>query len=92
MEDKRLEFSPIRLRFHFDPDNLGEMVEDGIIGIAISGRYTPTFLDWRNERGTMWNITFDKELLDMVELAKSHIVTVLPQFEKAHIIIRENHY
>lgn len=86
------EFSPIHLYFYFDPYELGEEIEDSIIGIAISGRYVPTFLDWRSEHGTMWNITFDNELLDMAEIARAQIVKVLPQFQRAHIIIRETHY
>lgn len=86
------EFSPIRLEFQFDPYELGERLQDSVIGFALSGRYVPTFLDWKDPSGTLWNITFDQEFLSLVDCAKKHLLKEFPMFENAHIIVRENHY
>lgn len=86
------QFSPISLDFYFDPFELGEKLEDSVIGFALSGRYVPTFLDWENPHGTLWNITFDNEFLNLIECAKKHLIKEFPMFKDANIIIREKHY
>jgi hypothetical protein len=70
---------------------MGEEAEDAVIGVAISGRYVPTFADWESPHGTMAMI-FDKELQRVQEIAKKHIVGVLPCLAKAPWIVLEKHY
>ena len=86
------EFSSFDLQWFFDPYELGDTIETSIIGISLSGRYVPTYLDWKDPHGGISNIAINKTLIDMVEIAKSKIVKVIPEFEKAELIIREEFY
>src|SRR5581483_4453491 len=54
------EFMPFRLEMFYDPGEMGDSAEDAVIGVAISGRYFPTFADWKDAHGCMPMI-FDAE-------------------------------
>jgi hypothetical protein len=86
------DFSPFHLQWKFDPYELEDQIKDSIIGISLSGRYVPTFLDWKSTHGTISNVAINKELLDMVKIARTEIVKVIPEFADAELIIREEHY
>jgi hypothetical protein len=86
------EFVSFRLKWYFDPYEMDDSVEDGIVGIALTGRYRPTFLDWKNKHGTISGLSINQELLEMVEIARTEIVKVIPVFADAELIIKENHY
>lgn len=90
------EFSKFALEFHMDPNNMDESVKQAILGVGLSSRYRPRFLDWKSSRGMLWPVVFDKELLADIELAKKHLMPILrslsPEFEDACIIVKEMHY
>jgi hypothetical protein len=85
------EFSPFNLEVHFDHSEMGEKPEHAVIGVSVSGRYFPTFVDWENKHGTIYNIICDPNQL-IWQVAKKHICAVLPCFKNAQWIIKEKFY
>lgn len=89
------QFSKFALNFHMDSNDMDESVEEAILGVRLSSRYSPTFLDWKND-GTLHPVVFDKELLADLELAKKHLMPILrslsSEFEDACIIVKEMFY
>ena len=86
------EFAPFTLELFYDPDEMGEEPEQATLAISISGRYFPTFADWRDPHGTLWPLVFNDELRGVMEIAKRHIIKVLPQFRDAEWSVKELHY
>lgn len=86
------EFSPWQLQFSYDPGEMCETPDQAIIGVAISGRYFPTFLDWKDSSGGIWNFVFGPRPVQELEIARRNIIKALPVFENADWIVRENHY
>lgn len=85
------EMVPFTLEFFFDPGELGEEVEQSIVGVSISGRYFPTFLDWRSAHGTIWNQPVHPLPREM-QIARDVIMMAIPGFSEASYIIRDVHY
>jgi hypothetical protein len=86
------EIIPWTFEFQLDQDEMGEKPSDAIIGVPVSGRYWPTFVDWRNQHGTVWNLVVGpKEPIEM-GIARSYIIEAVPAFADADWIIRERHY
>jgi hypothetical protein len=86
------EFSPWQLEFGYDPYNMEETPDQAIIGVAVSGRYFPTFLDWKDAHGGIWNFVFGPKPVQELEIARRNIIKAIPVFEAADWIIREKHY
>lgn len=84
--------SPFMLEAFYDPNEMGDEIEDAIIGVAISSRYFPRFADWKEESGTLSPMVFDKELNGMMLLAKNRICAVVPALETAPWIVKEINY
>ena len=85
------EFSPFSLEVHYDPGEMGEGPEQAILGVAVSGRYFPTFIDWEDSSGTIWNLVCD-HTQPMWVIAKKHICTALPWMKDAKWVVKEKHY
>jgi len=86
------EFYPFKLELHFDPDEMGETEDSAVVGVAISGRYFPTFADWKDEHGSLYLIVFDREMKKCMEIAQKRISEELPIFANAVYIVKEKHY
>lgn len=86
------EFIPFSLGVNFDPDEMNEEPAQAVFGVAVSGRYYPRFVDWEDESGTIYPVVFDASLKKALKIAKTRIVEALPDFEKAHWIVKEQHY
>lgn len=80
------------LKFYYDTSNLADTPELGVIGIGISSRYYPTFLDWENPHGTIYNQVVGPRMPQEMTIARACIVENLPCFDKADFIVREVHY
>ena len=85
------EFSPFDLELFYDPGEMGDNAEDAVIGVAISGRYFPTFADWKDAHGCVPMI-FDAEMQRIMEIAKRHITGVLPCLQEAPWMVLMIHY
>lgn len=88
----RREFAPFELEFSFDPDEMGEEPKHAILGVPLSGRYTPTFLDWKNVDGTLHPVVFDTEMIRNIRIAREEILVAAPFMKAAPIIVIERHY
>ncbi len=86
------EFSPFRVELHYDWSEMGEKPEHTTFGVSLSGRYFPTFVDWKDPHGTLWPVRFDKETLALVQVARDAIERRLPIFKDAHLAVIEKHY
>lgn len=85
------EMSPWRLASFYDPIELGDNPTTALFGVAISGRYFPTFLDWRDPHGTMTSICCDPKQKDW-QIARKQIMAVLPWMKEAKFYVKELHY
>lgn len=86
------EFRPWELSLFYDHANLGERPVDGLLGVSISGRYKPVFLDWANPHGTIWNQVIGPNPPKEMMIARDRIIDHVPCFEYADWIVRENFY
>jgi hypothetical protein len=85
-------FSPFKIELHYDPSEMGEEPEHTTFGVALSGRYFPTFLDWKDPSGALWPVRFDAELNGLIAVARTAIEKRIPIFSTAHIAVIEKHY
>lgn len=76
------EFSAWKIELFQDPET-----EDLFLGISLSGRYNPTFCDWKNEHGGLNPIVFNDELRGMVEIAEGLLTTAWPHLENANLMV-----
>jgi hypothetical protein len=86
------EFSPFKLQFFFDPHEMGEEIEDSIIGVSISGRYFPKFVDWRDPNGTITNVPIGPNPPKEITVACNRIIEAVPCFKNADVIVTMRHY
>lgn len=89
----RRECSPFRLGMAL----YGEMGYDFPavpIGVALSGRYFPTFLDYRDESGTLPAplVVWTPEMAGMIDAAVRHIVSRVPWLGRGKTMVVEMHY
>ncbi len=84
---------PFNLGLYYDPDECGDSKEDAVFGISLITRYYPCFLDLDKPHGGSGDVVkLDKATLAKIEIARAAIVTVLPQWDHAEIIVKELHY
>lgn len=85
-------FHEFEFHLHFDPHEMDEEPEQAVFGIALSGRYRPTCLDWRNRHGTLYPVTFDREMRLNIRRARKRLEAEFPWLSTADIHVIENHY
>lgn len=81
---------PFELSVYYDSVKGGP--ETALLCVPLSKRYRPCFLDWRNPNGTLEPVVLDEEMRRMMELARRHIVAVLPAFASATFMVSLEHY
>lgn len=86
------EFNPFSLALHLDRDEMGEGPTSAVIGVSITGRYHPTFADWRNPHRTLYPIIFNDELTADMVGAKRYITYAVPWLEHGVWIVKEKFY
>jgi len=72
--------------------NYDEPLEYSVIGISVSGRYNPTFVDYENEQGTLYPVILDAKTKKLMNLAKIYISENIPIFKKALWCVKEMMY
>jgi hypothetical protein len=86
------EFARFTVELFYDWSEMNERPEDTTFGIALSGRYFPTFLDWKDPSGTLWPVRLDQATLHQIAIARAAIEKRLPIFADAHLAVIERHY
>lgn len=75
------------LELNYDPNEIGHEPEDATIGISLSSRYFPTFLDYKDPHGTLTVLD-----LDLLQIARNNIEAEFPIFKQANVLIVEKFY
>ena len=83
--------APWGLALQFDPHEVGEGPEHVTLGVDLSSRYFPTFIDMKNSHGTLDGIDFDVMYHD-IQIAKEEILKLVPELADAKVIIRDIFY
>ena len=86
------ESSPWSFDIQFDPHEVGDRPEDATMGINLSSRYFPTFLDMHNMHGTLGSIIDFEALHKDIEIAKEEIIKLIPEMADAKIVTRDIWY
>lgn len=64
-------------------------LHDGVVlGVPLSGRYWPTLLDWEDASGTLWTVSFDRDMERDIDKARKAITKAIPMFDGAvvHVV------
>ena len=85
-------FRPFVFELFYDVGEMDDTPETSTFGVALSGRYFPTFLDWKDEHGTLYPVRFDAEMNRLIQIARHHIEAEFPIFSTASIIVVGRHY
>lgn len=88
-----VEFIPFALDMLFGTE-MEFAFPDVPVGVALSSRYFPTFIDHRSRHGTLPNplVLGDPHTDTMIAVAKKRIVEAVPWFAAAKIMLVERHY
>lgn len=86
------EFYPFRLTYYLDECDMGEGIDELIIGISISGWGRPVLADYKDPSGGIYPIIFDKKLKSVMAIAKKLISKEIPVFKRALWCVKEMHY
>lgn len=81
------EFAPFAIEVIYDPDEMGD--EEPRLGIAISGRYFPTFADWYDGSGALYNA---RGIEKSMAIARKRILEYFSEFAQAEYMIVERWY
>lgn len=66
--------------------------KDAFIGVNLSARYFPTYLDMSSEHGTLDDCVIDDEFLKKIAIAKEELIYILPVFSNAKVRLLQIHY
>lgn len=83
--------SQFHLEYQYDPDEAGDDEDMASLGVALSGRYVPTFLDIESPHGALYSV----DLMDALEMSKSaieEIVREVPELADMRLLLREIFY
>jgi hypothetical protein len=81
------------LEIDYDPYEMGQTMDDVLVGVSLVSRYFPVFLDWKEDNGGSGDtISLTPDVLATIEVARKHIAKVLPFIADAPIVFREMHY
>ena len=81
------ELSPFRLEYWGDNGggNRWSWPDDFCVGVPLSSRYYPTWLDWEEEHGTDGKLRLNTETVARIEAARSALAEPLPEIAGAEI-------
>lgn len=81
------EFCVLELEYYMDPYEMGEDAEMALLGISVSSRYFPNFVDWN---GFLWNIKLEENLERRI--IREQICKQFPEFQTASYYIKQRWY
>jgi len=82
------EFSTFHLGNYGDEGETNDTFpETYVIGVHLSSRYFPTYIDWEDPNGTISH--FDYETMKpLIDLAKQELIKVDKRFQEAHLFVK----
>ena len=85
-------FALLSMEVAGDEIELGDRYpDDFIVGISISGRYVPTYLDWRDPNGTLDTVSLD-EMAKEIRIIRREIEKAEPRFKTAKFYVKMKFY
>lgn len=63
-----------------------------LVGIGMTARYYPTWIDWRDPHGGSGSFRLDAEAMEMIEEARAAIAEVIPEIKDAPCTAAPNFY
>lgn len=89
------EFAPFVFEYAYDPDEVGDRPEDLTVGVALTGRYFPVFVDWQYSHGGSGSpIRLDRATHKFIDAATRAISDAIPEFSDlpTHLAVVFRHY
>ena len=83
---------PWALYVQFDPEEVGDHPCDATLGVNLSARYFPVFLDMAHEHGTLGSVIDLDALRADIEIAREAILAQIPELSEARVIVRDIFY
>jgi hypothetical protein len=85
---------PFRLQLvgDYETESNDDWTEDFCVGVPLSSRYYPTWLDWEDEHGTDGTLRINIETLRRIELARAALLRTLPEFADAELVSKTLFY
>ena len=81
-------FAHLSLEITGDEGELGDIYPDTfVVGISISSRYVPTYLDWQDENGTIDTICIDDQS-KLIKIIKDELEKIEPKFKTAKLFVK----
>lgn len=81
--------SGFQLETVYDPIEIGHAPKEATLGVALSGRYYPTLLDYPSTHGTLLGLGID---LRMIEISRANLIKEFPVFTESKVLVVEKFY
>jgi hypothetical protein len=85
------EMTGFSFEISYDPHEVGDDDDTVTFGIHMSGRYFPTYVDWRDSSGGLWEVNL-RDAMDMINFAQGTISSEFPVFLTAGVHLKDIFY
>jgi len=82
------------LCIQYDPDEIGDALDEMTLGVDLSSRYFPCLVDLKDPNGTLGSVVKIKSLMEMdaTKIAIEEIIKAIPYFANAELYLRDIWY
>jgi hypothetical protein len=71
-----------------DEGEIGDIYPDTfVVGVSISSRYVPTYLDWQDENGTLDTVCIEDQSRN-IKIIKDELAKIEPRFKTAKLFVK----
>jgi hypothetical protein len=88
----RRDFQAMRLALYYDWREMGERPQDAVVGVSLSSRYRPMFLDAQDPHGTIYHFILDEPMQGRIALARRRLTQHVPAFDTSRLMVVQQHY
>lgn len=86
------DFRLMSFQLYYDWNEMGDKPENTVVGVSISSRYRPVFLDADDPSGAIYHFILDRDMQAKVDLARACLVKHAPGFVTSNLIVVQQHY
>ena len=84
--------SPWSLGIEYDPHEVYDSPEEMTMGVDLSSRYRPVFLDMANEHGALGSTICLEDMNNDIIIAKEELIKLVPELANNKVIFRDIFY